>query len=523
MREAVRQAVIDLRAMWRYRGLGLLTAWLVAAAAATLVMRLPDRYEAAARIFVNTESILKPLMAGMTVEPNIDQRIAILSRVVISRPNVEKLLSLAGLEAQTRTREEYEQLADDLSKSLKINATGRDNVYTLSYRDSDPERAKRMVELFTSLFVESGKGTKTSDTDAAKKFIEEQIAVYEKRLQDAEARLKDFRLRHLGMSPGTGRDYFSNMQEASAQLNQAELQLREAENSRDALRQELTRELAVAEPKSEGSAARAAGDSIGEMDARIDTMRRALDVLLQKYTDNHPDVIGARRVLAELEDQRGELVAARRKDGVSVMAASAARSPNAYEQLKLALAQAEANVASLRTRVAEYRVRYERLKQAATMVPELDAEYSQLNRDYDVNKKNYESLIQRRESAALAGEMQAVSGIGEFRLIDPPRVSTRPVSPNRLVLLPLTLMVALAAGVAVCFAATRIRPTFYDGKTLRAVTGLPVLGMVSMLPDPAQRRRKLHQAVAFMLGLGALVSIYAAGFAALMVVSVRAV
>src|SRR5437660_2880715 len=134
MREAVRQVTIDLRAMWRYRGLGLLTAWLVAAAAATLVMRQPERYEAAARIFVNTESILKPLMAGMTVEPNIDQRIAILSRMVISRPNVEKLMSLVGLEAQTRTREEYEQLADDLGKSLKISATGRDNVYTLSYR-----------------------------------------------------------------------------------------------------------------------------------------------------------------------------------------------------------------------------------------------------------------------------------------------------------------------------------------------------------------------------------------------------
>src|SRR5690349_18723167 len=194
MHDVLRQVVIDLRAMWRYRGLGLLTAWLVAGAGAALVMRLPDRYEASARIFVNTDSILKPLMAGMTVEPNIDQRIAILSRVVISRPNVERLMSLSGIEAQTRTKEEYEERADDLSKALKINATGRDNVFTLSYRDRDRELAKRMVELFTSLFVESGKGTKTSDTDAAKKFIEEQIGIYEKRLQEAESRLKEFRL-----------------------------------------------------------------------------------------------------------------------------------------------------------------------------------------------------------------------------------------------------------------------------------------------------------------------------------------
>jgi hypothetical protein len=157
------------------------------------------------------------------------------------------------------------------------------------------------------------------------------------------------------------------------------------------------------------------------------------------------------------------------------------------------------------------------------MVPQLDAEYSQLNRDYDINKKNYESLIARRESASLSGEMQAVAGVGEFRLIDPPRVSPRPVTPNRPVLLPLGLLAALAAGMAVCFTATRIRPTFYDGKGLRAVTGLPVLGAVSMLADPARHRKKQRQAVAFLLGLGTLISIYAAGFAALMLVSARAV
>src|SRR3954467_12150287 len=353
MHELVRQVVIDVRAMWRYRWLGVLTAWLVAAVGATLVMWLPDRYEASARIFVNTETFLKRLMAVSTLEPNIDQRIAILSRVVISRPNVEKLMSLAGIEAQTRTKEQYEDRADELSKALKINATGRDNVFTLSYRDRDPELAKRMVELFTSLFVESGKGTKTNDTDAAKKFIEEQIGIYEKRLQEAEARLKEFRLRNLGMSPGEGRDYFSSMQEANAQLNQAQLQLREAEHSRDALRQELARELALAEPKAgaETPGARTARESIVEMDGRIDAMRRALDVLLQKYTDNHPDVVGARRVLAELEDQRREMLASRKKEGVPLIAASDASSPKAYEQIKLALAQAEATVASLRTRV----------------------------------------------------------------------------------------------------------------------------------------------------------------------------
>lgn len=525
MDDLVRQSTINLRSMWRYRVLGLATAWLVAALGVALVIVLPDRYEASARIFVNTESILKPLMAGMTVEPNIDQRIAILSRVVISRPNVEKLMSLVGLESEAKTREEYEQLADDLIKALKISATGRDNVYTLSYRDPKPERAKRMVELFTSLFVESGRGSKTSDADVAKKFIDEQVVIYEKKLQEAEERLKDFRLRYLGVNPGGRRDYFQNMQELSDQLAQAQLQLREAENSRNALRQELTRELSLDDPRSgpDSAASRASVESIADLDGRIDAMRRNLDVLLQRYTDSHPDVIGTRRVIKELEDQRRELVAARKSSGAPPAAASPGRGPNAYEQLKVSLAQAEANVASLRTRVAEYSDRHNRLKQVAKMMPQLDAEYAQLNRDYEVNKKNYESLIARRESAALSGEMQSVAGVGDFRLIDPPRVSPRPVVPNRLLLLPLTLLAALAAGLAAAFAATRIWPTFYDAKTLRGVTALPVLGSISLLASPARRRDKLRRAMSFLVGLGALLGAYAAGFVALMFLTVRAV
>lgn len=526
MEELVRQFLAEMRATWQYRRLGLLAAWLCAALLFGAVMTVPDRYEASARVFVNTDSILKPLMAGMTVEPNTDQRIAVLSRVVISRPNVEKLLSLVGLEKEAKTSEEYEQIADQLAKDLRISGTGRDNVYTLSYRDRDPARGKRMVELFTSLFVELGRGTKTNDTDVAKRFIDEQLVAYEKKLQEAENRLKDFRLRYLGMNPGTGRDYFVSMQEASAQLTQAQLQLREAENSRDALRQELQRELASEERRTvqETAPSPPAREAMVEVDARIDAMRRNLDVLLQKYTDSHPDVVGARRVLRDLEEERRQLaLVARQEPPQPAISRTVVRGPNAYEQLKVSIAQAEASIASLRTRVAEYEARYSRLKESARLVPQLEAEYAQLNRDYDINKKNYESLITRRDSAELSSEMQSVAGVGDFRLIDPPHVSARPVRPNRTLLMPLALLAALAAGVAAAYAAAKVRPTFQDARSLRAATGLPVLGAVSLRMTKAIAAKRRRSIFGFFAGLVTLLASYAAGFAALMLMSARAV
>jgi len=516
MDEILRQAVIVLRGMWRYRWLGLATAWIVGAIGVAVTMNRPEKYEASARIFVNTDSMLKPLMSGMTVPLNIDQRIEMLSRIVISRPNVEKLVHSVGLDAEAKTPEATDKLVDAVISRLTIMGAGRANLYILRFHDPEPERAKRVIDVFASMFIESGQGGKISDTDAAKKFIDEQVAVYEKKLQEAENRLKEFKLRYLGMAEGEGKDYFVRMSEASALLSRAQLELREAENSRDTYRREVAK-LASEEtnfvPSSTVSSN--SGGQISEIDARLEAMGRNLDLLLQRYTDSHPDVVGVRRVIADLELQKRRLVAARTSDS-SPLVPSTPGGTRAYELLKVSLAAAEANAASLRTRVAEYSDRYNRLRESAKRVPQLEAEYAQLNRDYDVNKKNYESLVSRRESANMSGEMQTVSGVADFRVVDPPRVSPSPVFPNRFHLIPLTLLLALIAGFAVAFVATELRPAFYDGRSLREATGLALLGTVSMVVSESSRQEDKKRMIRFLSGVGVLLGVYAAGMVALL-------
>lgn len=518
MDEVRRQAVLVLRGMWKHRWLGLLMSWAVGAIGVLSINFIPDKYEAAARIFVNTESILKPLMVGMTVQPNDNQRIAMLSRIVISRPNVEKIAHTVGLDAKSSSKEEYERLIDDLLKVLAIKETGSANLYMLTFRDTIPERAKRVVESLATIFIESGLGNKTSDADAAKKFIDDQIVIYEKKLQDAENRLKEFKLRYLGMTPGEGKDFFARMSEMSALLSQAQLELRQAENSRDAFKRGLENEEHDIAPVA--VAPSAAGGSIAEIDARIDSIRRSLDGLLLKYTESHPDVVGTRRVIRELEEQRRQLLLTHKK-GDAPQPQFTGSGPRAYDQLKVALAGAEANVAALRARVTEYSARASRLKESARLMPQLEVEFAQLNRDYDVNKKNYESLVARRESASMSSEMQSVSGVADFRLIDPPRVSPRPVVPNRLLLLPLSLLAALGAGFAAAFVAMELRRTFYDSRMLREVTGLPVLGVVSMIISESTRRKQRTGLKRFLMGTGAFLGVYAAGFAYLALQSAR--
>ena len=509
MEDILRQLSVILRSMWLYRWWGLAAAWIVGPIAAAAVYLLPDRYEASARVYVDTQSILKPLMSGLAVQPNVDQLINILSRTLISRPNVEKLIRMADLDLAAKSKEEREALIVAVTKALQIREAGRDNLYTLAYTDTDPQRAKRVVQSMVSIFVESGLGDKRKDSDTARRFIEEQIKAYEQRLIEAENKLKEYKLRNIGTVGSGAPDYFRKMTEATEQLNQARLALREAENSRDALKRQFTGEDSMILPERMTSASLAAV-SVPELDGRIDAQKKSLDALLLKYTDQHPDVVAARKLIEELEAQKTQEIQIRRKSAGNAPVMAGGGSNAVVQQMKISLAEAEANVASLKARVSEYESRVQQLSAVSRMQPELETEFTQLNRDYDVNKKNYDALVARRESATMAVEMGATSGVADFRLIDPPTVPAKPSAPNRLLLMPGAGALALLLGAAISFLISQIRPTFSDTQVLRDVTGLAVLGTVSMIVDPDRLRIQRRERIVFLGGIGALVGLFGA-------------
>ncbi len=242
MDEILSQARTIAGAMWHRRWIGLAVAWLVAAAGAVVLLRMPDRYEATARVYVDTQTVLKPLMAGLAVQPNIDEQIGMLARTIIARPNIEKIMHSANLDVSATSQIQRDQMVDDLTKRIRFTGSGRENIYTITYQDTSPERSKRVVQDLLSLFVESGLGNKRRDGETARRFIDEQIKGYEQKLSEAENRLKEFKLKNLGFTGAAGGDYFARMSLLSEQAAKVRLELRAAEQARDAYRRELSGE-----------------------------------------------------------------------------------------------------------------------------------------------------------------------------------------------------------------------------------------------------------------------------------------
>jgi polysaccharide chain length determinant protein (PEP-CTERM system associated) len=495
-----------LKAIGKYRWHAVVITWIVALCGWAVVLKLPNQYEASARVYVDTQSILKPLLSGMTMLPNLDQQVMFMRRTLISRPNVERVMRMVDLDVQASTPKEHEAMVEKLMSKIKIAGTERDDIYTISYTAPTAQQGKEVVQAFLAIFVEGSFGSKKQDSEKAVQFIDDQIRSYEEKLAAAENSLKEFKIRNMGMLPSEGADFNSRVNSTTEALNQARLELAEAEQSRNAIRRQIS-----GAPAAPGE--RAAPLPVDpELEARIATTTKNLDALRLQYTEQHPDIIANRRLLEQLQARKAE----ESKRPRQPLDPGAGYSPM-LQQLQVQLSESEARVAALQARVSEYSSRLARLRTQSASVPEIEAQLVQLNRDYQVNRENYQKLVERRESAKLSGDLTSATDMLSFRVVDPPTAPSLPSGPNRMMLFSAVFVGALFAGLAGAFLMSQLRPTFLSQASLREATEIPILGSISMNWTPEQTVRRKRRLVALAASVLVLFGTYGAGVAAILV------
>lgn len=370
MEELISQLISSLKGIWKYRWYAISVAWLVVVLGWTKVATLPNDYQTTARVFVDTQSILKPLLAGMTSMPNIEQQVSIMSRTLLSRPNVERVMRMVDLDISARTPREQQQQLDELMNKIRINGTGNLDIYTITYNNSNPRIVRDVVQSLLTIFVEGSFKGKSTETRKAVQFIDEQIKAYEDKLTAAENSVKEFRLKNNGLLPRQGIDYGSQMMQSSDALSAAQLELTEAEQARNAIANQISGD----EPILGADLSPAAIDN-PELDGRISALNKNLDLLRMQYTELHPDIAAAKRLVAQLEQRKVE------ESKLKQSGDPGKHYSPMLQQLKVAQTEAEARVAAITARVQEYTLRHQRLLAQAGAVPEVEMALAQLNRD----------------------------------------------------------------------------------------------------------------------------------------------
>jgi len=488
MQDLLAQFLLMLRGAWRYRWHALALAWAVALAGWVAVAAMPDRFEARTRVYVDTESLLKPLLQGIAVNRDVMSQVAMMQTVMLSRPNLEKVAQKTDLFLDADSRREQESVIDSLEERIVLEGSSAvgtaarrrtpvANQFMVSFEDADPKTAHRVVQSLLDTFMEDSLGMKRSDAGVAERFLRQQLSDYERKLLEAETRLAEFKKSNVGLMPGTSGDYYARLDQSMAQLDGLRTRYRQVSERRS----ELARQLEGEEPTfgltSMGSS---------PIDSQIASYQARIDQLLLQYTDKHPEIVALRDTIARLEEEKrnGAKVSATvappaaGTSGEDMLKRSLDMNP-VYQSMKISLSQADAELAEVRGQIGAQEQAIGNLRSRMDAIPQVEAELSRLNRDYEVNKAQYDQLLQRLEAARISQQADQNTEDVKFRVIEPPTVPMTPSGPQRILLSTLVLFASLAAGIGFALLLQQVRPVFSTKDTLRQVTGLPVLGSVT--------------------------------------------
>jgi polysaccharide chain length determinant protein (PEP-CTERM system associated) len=485
MKELLDKTLTEMRGAWRFRRYALATAWIVCLLGWLVVFAIPDTYEARARVNVDTRTALTNVLEGQVIRQDFESQLNLIRQALLGRTNLEYVAQQVGMELTAMQPAQRDAVLNSLTQRIEIALeppATRDpripnTLYRITIRDGNRDTALKVVDVLLNSFVEGSMRSDRTGTATAERFLREQLAEYGKRLADAEGQLAEFKKKNVGLVPGDQGDYFQRLTTQITAAQDLQAQLVVATSRRDELQRQLRGEAPFV-PTGEGATGATSGPA-GPQDtaSRIADTQARLDDLLLRFTDRHPDVIAARETLEQLRVRQKEELAALRRGDAGVAATTGARANPVRQNIQLQLNQVGVEIAALRTQIADRRRNEADLRRVIDTVPEVEAEFQRLTRDYDVTRSQYNSLLERLERARLSGDAEQ-TGTVKFNIVDPPSVSFRPIFPNRPLLLAAVLLAGLGAGCGLAYLIHLIKPVFSSSRSLMDATGLQVLGTV---------------------------------------------
>jgi polysaccharide chain length determinant protein (PEP-CTERM system associated) len=464
---------LHLAAAWRRKWWATAAVWVTCVLGWLYLAYIPDQFESSARMYVDSDAILVPLLKGIAIDTGSVNQADLMQKTLLSPSNVDKLIEMTALSSRVKTAEQRERLNRALSQAIQVSSREK-NLFTVTYRDANPELARDVVQAGLTIFLANQTGSSQAEMLNAQRFLREQIANYERQLTEAENRRAEFRAKYFDLLPGAT-NTASRLQTARAALGAKETELADSRTRLDALKQQLQ---SIPKVLDSGSPfiLQAGTPSLGQQ--RLAEAERNLDNLRLRFTEAHPDVIAAHKLVDSLR-AAGTGASASPSGGAAHEPLSGRTVSNAvYEQVRLRAVDMAINVASLEQKIDADKKDVERLEALAREAPGVEADYERLDRDYTVLKKNHDELVTRLESAKIASAADS-SADSKVRIIDPPRIAQVPVAPKRQVLISAVLLAAIGVGGGIVFLLQQIDQSFNSVQALRQL-GLPVLGGISL-------------------------------------------
>ncbi len=501
MNELLNEILKQLKDAWRFRWWGLGAAWGICVIGWLVVSAQQPMFEASARVFVDTKSMLRSLLDEQIVDSTLDEQLGFVREAMLGTAELENIARATGLLEPNASADEIlgvvaglqstiqiRSLNDSLPRAVRLMRAPSEDTYTITYVNSNRDLAVDVVSRLLTSFEQNAISGKRSSSAEAGVFLREQLTIYEDRLRDAEDRLAAFNRKNYDRLPNLQGGYFRELQDQSSQLEESKKNLNLIKSRLQSIENRLRGESWVSD-SSEIDPSSTQG--------RLRSTQQRLDELLLRFTASHPDVQALQESLEILKQKRTEEMEMLAQGDAEVLSDNPV-----YQALQISKNEAEAELATIQADVNVRQDRLDYLRGLIDEMPEVEAELSQLNRDYEVVQSNYQSLLSNLERERLSSEVVASDDI-EFRVIDPPSSPTSPVSIAPFLLHAAVFLIGLGGAAVVAYLMAQLRPVVNSVSDLGKILDAPFLGTVSRISSAV--RLNAGETVFFYGLIGALV------------------
>ncbi len=481
-------ATEQLLAVWNtikhYRGWIFLGTVVFFFAGATFVLLLPDHYKATTTILVDPQKVPEKYVSP-TVNSDPGQRLSTISQQVLSATRLQQIIDDMQLYPELRgnvSREELiELMRKDITITVKQGSAAGLSAFTIEYEGRHRETVAKVANQLAASFIDWNVKSREQQAQDTTEFLDSQLKDAKQNLEEQEAKVSAFKMRHLGQMP---EQQSANLQALSQLQTQFQANV-EALNRLEVERTLLSRGL-----ENSGSGVVKTAPPVTER-AKLEAQRQQLKAQLQdlqsKYTSQHPEVVDVAARLQRVEDRLKVLPP-------DPPVTASAQDNNAVA-VRLQLLDRETK--RLNDEQARLTQQMNAYRGKVDAVPVVEQQMAELNRNYTVSKEHYQSLLDKTFSAGMAADLERRQQGEHFTILDPAQVPEKPFKPKRQLLLMAVLVGALALSLGSAYLKDMLDGTLKMERELKALlpANVPVLAAVPRLPDSAGRRREIRFAV----------------------------
>ncbi len=451
---------------------------------------LPSLYRSGTLILVEQPSVPEKFVVS-NIDSDNQRQLDSITQQILSRTRLLQIIDRLNLYANDRKRKNEDEIVDEMRKDIDIELSHGDDkkltAFNIYYQSRDPRMAQQATNELANLFITENLELRQARSENTTRFLQDQLDQARQKLAEQEARVREFKDKHIGELPSQTQSNLQILGGLQTQLQAQEDSLNRAKQQSTYLESLLNQYRTL----DHGKSSDAGPVGLAAIDKELERLRAQLADLSSHYTDKHPDVRKTKEQIARTEKMRERVVADMNSGGSTTASVSptASLDPKSAPILELEsqlqanrteIANRQAEIRDLQSKVYEYQGRLNR-------APVMEQQFADITRDYDQSKTDYDSLLAKKNQSEMATDLEKTQQGEHFQMLDPPNLPVKPYKPNRLQLCGLGVIAGIFLGGLAAVGSEMIGGKVHTERDIKKIVPFEIFAEIPILETVSEQ------------------------------------